>query len=163
MCGGSLFPSQAFSAGAPDVIWGRKSCGFRLNYTFRRGVSRWSVLLHLHIRRSFYITSAVRVVACARSGAFGGALLSAFLGTTKSPVRRTGDRSCPTEIRTPNLLIRSQMLYPLSFSACSSLVSSTRRGNRYYLTDDLEGVQAEKLEICPKSPPCILKIPHFAA
>ena len=42
-------------------------------------------LLHLHIRRSFYITSAVRVVACAGSGAFGGALFERISGYTKIP------------------------------------------------------------------------------
>jgi hypothetical protein len=35
--------------------------------------------------------------------------------------------SAPEEIRTPNLLIRSQMLYPLSYGRMSSLVSGGER------------------------------------
>jgi hypothetical protein len=33
------------------------------------------------------------------------------------------DLCAPEEIRTPNLLIRSQMLYPLSYGRLSSVVS----------------------------------------
>ena len=73
-------------------------------------------LLHLHIRRSFYITSAVRVVACAGSGAFGGALSEHIYGIQKIPgSEEPGIVGAPEGIRTPNLLIRSQMLYPLSY------------------------------------------------
>ena len=38
-----------------------------------------------------------------------------------------------------------------------------RRGNRYYYTDVPEGAQAEKLEICLKSPPEDPQMPRFAA
>ena len=34
----------------------------------------------------------------------------------------------PEEIRTPNLLIRSQMLYPLSYGRLSSVMFSQLRG-----------------------------------
>jgi hypothetical protein len=37
---------------------------------------------------------------------------------------RASDLCAPEEIRTPNLLIRSQMLYPLSYGRLSSVVSS---------------------------------------
>ena len=94
-----------------------------------------------------------------------GYFLSASLGAQKIPgSEEPGIGGAPEGIRTPNLLIRSQMLYPLSYRRMSSLrISSTRRGNRYYYTDVLGGTQAEKLEIDPKSPPQESKVPRFAA
>ena len=45
-----------------------------------------------------------------------GHFLSAFLGTQKIPgSEEPGIVGAPEGIRTPNLLIRSQMLYPLSY------------------------------------------------
>lgn len=94
-----------------------------------------------------------------------GHFLSVFLGIQKIPgSEEPGIVGAPEGIRTPNLLIRSQMLYPLSYRRMF-LASDffTRRGNRYYYTDVLKGVQAEKLEIDPKSPPQKSKVPRFAA
>jgi hypothetical protein len=39
-------------------------------------------------------------------------------------------RSAPEGIRTPNLLIRSQMLYPLSYGRMSSIVLDRRVSRR---------------------------------
>ena len=63
----------------------------------------------------------VSAVVCVVSGACGGVLaagyfLGAFLQTQKIPgSEEPGIVGAPEGIRTPNLLIRSQMLYPLSY------------------------------------------------
>ncbi len=46
--------------------------------------------------------------------------------TTKADLTRPGS-GAPGEIRTPNLLIRSQMLYPLSYGCLLSVTASRRR------------------------------------
>ena len=43
---------------------------------------------------------------------------------------RASELCAPEEIRTPNLLIRSQMLYPLSYGRLSSVMSSTKTPRR---------------------------------
>ena len=65
--------------------------------------------------------SVVSAVVCVVSGACGevlsaGDFLGAFLETQKIPgSEEPGIVGAPEGIRTPNLLIRSQMLYPLSY------------------------------------------------
>ena len=88
-----------------------------------------------------------------------------LLGIQKIPgSKEPGIGGAPEGIRTPNLLIRSQMLYPLSYRRMF-LASDffNRRGNRYYYTDVSKGAQAEKLEIDPKSPPKDSIMPCFTA
>ena len=45
----------------------------------------------------------------------------------------------PEEIRTPNLLIRSQMLYPLSYGRMCSVISSWRRREDLNLRSPVRG------------------------
>lgn len=101
MCGGSSFHRRRFLAGVP------------------RSTSSGSINLWIHrLRRTFSAVfgrgcgvSAYRAV-CRVSGAF----CTQLLGTQKIPgSEEPGIRGAPEGIRTPNLLIRSQMLYPLSY------------------------------------------------
>ena len=67
-----------------------------------------------------------------QSGAFDNRLASSLVGSTglksrnwitKPRTNECADNRCaPEGIRTPNLLIRSQMLYPLSYGRRSSIV-----------------------------------------
>ena len=58
----------------------------------------------------------------------GEALLSTR-GTTADVARRSVEAFCcaPGETRTPNLLIRSQMLYPLSYGCLSDHADNEER------------------------------------
>ena len=130
MCGGSSFHRRRFSAGVPRST----SSGsinlwiHRLRRTFGAVFGcgcggRWSVFATplyrcISARRSF-CTSVVSVccvstyrAVCRVSGAF----CTQLLGTQKIPgSEEPGIVGAPEGIRTPNLLIRSQMLYPLSY------------------------------------------------
>ena len=136
MCGGSSFHPRRFLAGVP-----RSTSSGSVNlwiHRLRRTFSSvfgcgcdgwWSVLaapLYWYLYALWFLRatpsalratpSAARTVPCAVLGAFGGALLSAFLGAQKIPgSEEPGIVGAPEGIRTPNLLIRSQMLYPLSY------------------------------------------------
>ena len=82
----------------------------------------WAPLLHLYIGisacRSFYtpVVSVCCVSARRAVCRVGGAFYAQLLGTQKIPgSEEPGIIGAPEGIRTPNLLIRSQMLYPLSY------------------------------------------------
>jgi hypothetical protein len=64
---------------------------------------------------------------CVRNSYFGGtlALRNAHSGQTRCLCWRAGGMGALGGIRTPNLLIRSQMLYPLSYER-SGLAESNR-------------------------------------
>ena len=82
-------------------------------------------LLYRHLHALWLLRAAPPVVntqpvvsaaACVVLGAFGGALSERISGDTKNPrFEEPGIIGAPEGIRTPNLLIRSQMLYPLSY------------------------------------------------
>jgi len=162
MCGGSSFHRRRFLAGVPRST----SSGsinlwiHRLRRTFgavfgrgcggRRSVCATPLYRYLCMPQLLYVCSFCMLCFCIpRRLPSEWRLLHTTSGYTKNPrFRRTGDRWCARR----------------DSNACSSLrISSTRRGNRYYYTDVLEGVQAEKLEICPNFPPKKPKIPRFAA
>ncbi len=134
MCGGSSFHRRRFLAGVPRST----SSGsinlwiHRLRRTFSAVFGRgcggwWSVFAHLYIGisacRSF-CTSVVSVCCVSACGVsayraacrVSGAFCTQLLGTQKIPgSEEPGIVGAPEGIRTPNLLIRSQMLYPLSY------------------------------------------------
>ena len=76
-----------------------------------------------------------------------GHFLSAFLGIQKIPgSEEPGIVGAPEGIRTPNLLIRSQTLYPLSYRRMllATGLITTRRSNKQYYTGTLDSAQVEK-------------------
>ena len=76
-----------------------------------------------------------------------GHFLSAFLGIQKIPgSEEPGIVGAPEGIRTPNLLIRSQTLYPLSYRRMLLAIGllTTRRSNKQYYTGTLDSAQVEK-------------------
>ena len=130
MCGGSSFHPRRFLAGVPrSTSSGSVNLWIhRLRRTFGAvfgcgcGSGWWSIIAaplyrYLYVLRFLLAApSAVNVVPCAVPGAFGGALFERISGDTKNPrFRRTGDRWCARRDSNPQPLIRSQMLYPLSY------------------------------------------------
>lgn len=135
MCGGSSFHRRRFLAGVPRST----SSGsinlwiHRLRRTFgavfgrgcggRRSVCATPLYRYLCMPRSFYtsVVSVCCVSACGVSAyravcRVSGAFCTQLLGTQKIPgSEEPGIVGAPEGIRTPNLLIRSQMLYPLSY------------------------------------------------
>ena len=126
MCGGSSFHPRRFLAGVPR---GTSSGSINLwIHRLRRTFSAvfwcgcccgwWSVLAaplyrYLGVLR---FPSAVHMVVCTVPSASNGLFLCIFLGAQKIPgSEEPGIVGAPEGIRTPNLLIRSQMLYPLSY------------------------------------------------
>lgn len=70
-----------------------------------------------------------------------------FLETQKIPgSEEPGIVGAPEGIRTPNLLIRSQTLYPLSYRRMllATGLITTRRSNKQYYTGTLDSAQVEK-------------------
>ena len=88
-----------------------------------------------------------------------------LLGIQKIPgSEEPGIGGAPEGIRTPNLLIRSQMLYPLSYRRmflASDFFNPSRQ--QVLLYGCPRGRASRKLEICLKSPPKDSQIPRFAA
>ena len=136
MRGGSSFHPRRFLAGVPrstssgSINLRIHRLGRTFSAVFGCGCGGWwSVLaapLYWYLYALWFLRatpsalratpSAVSAVHCAVLGAFGGALLSVFLGIQKIPgSEEPGIVGAPEGIRTPNLLIRSQMLYPLSY------------------------------------------------
>ena len=139
MCGGSSFHRRRFLAGVPRST----SSGsinlwiHRLRRTFgavfgrgcggRRSVCATPLYRYLCMPRSFYtsVVSVCCVSACGVSAyravcRVSGAFCTQLLGTQKIPgSEEPGIVGAPEGIRTPNLLIRSQMLYPLSYRRMS--------------------------------------------
>ena len=130
MCGGSSFHRRRFLAGVPRST----SSGsinlwiHRLRRTFgavfgrgcggRRSVCATPLYRYLCMPRSFYtsVVSACGVSAYRAVCRVSGAFCTQLLGTQKIPgSEEPGIVGAPEGIRTPNLLIRSQMLYPLSY------------------------------------------------
>ncbi len=136
MCGGFSFHPRRFLAGVPrSTSSGSVNLWIhRLRRTFSSvfgcgcGGGWWSVLAaplyrYLCMPRSFYtsVVSVCCVSACGVSAyravcRVSGAFCTQLLGTQKIPgSEEPGIVGAPEGIRTPNLLIRSQMLYPLSY------------------------------------------------
>ena len=70
-----------------------------------------------------------------------------LLGIQKIPgSEEPGIIGAPEGIRTPNLLIRSQTLYPLSYRRMllATGLITTRRSNKQYYTGTLDSAQVEK-------------------
>ena len=135
MRGGSSFHPMRFLAGVPrGTSSGRVNLWIhRLRRTFgavfgrgcggRRSVCATPLYRYLCMPRSFYtsVVSVCCVSACGVSAyravcRVSGAFCTQLLGTQKIPgSEEPGIVGAPEGIRTPNLLIRSQMLYPLSY------------------------------------------------
>ena len=130
MCGGSSFHPRRFSAGVPRST-SSGSVNLRIHRLRRTFGSVfgcgcdgwWSVLAtplyrYLCMPRSFYtsVVSACGVSAYRAVRRVSGAFCTQLLGIQKIPgSEEPGIAGAPEGIRTPNLLIRSQMLYPLSY------------------------------------------------
>jgi hypothetical protein len=69
-----------------------------------------------------------RGIACEIEGAHR-ALRAVLIDGDHARRDAASDLSAPEEIRTPNLLIRSQMLYPLSYGRLCSVMSITSGGD----------------------------------
>ena len=140
MCGGSSFHRRRFLAGVPRST----SSGsinlwiHRLRRTFgavfgrgcggRRSVCATPLYRYLCMPQLLYVCSFCMLCFCIPRrlpwvrclvlylALSVGYFLSAFLGAQKIPgSEEPGIVGAPEGIRTPNLLIRSQMLYPLSY------------------------------------------------
>ncbi len=72
--------------------------------------------------------------------------LQALIDSKKPFLDRKGFVRTPEGIRTPNLLIRSQTLYPLSYRRMllATGLITTRRSNKQYYTGTLDSAQVEK-------------------
>ena len=130
MCGGSSFHRRRFLAGVPRStssgsinLWIHRlrhtvSAVFGRGCDGRRGVCATPLYRYLCIPRSFYtsVVSACGVSAYRAVCRVSGAFCTQLLGIQKIPgSEEPGIGGAPEGIRTPNLLIRSQMLYPLSY------------------------------------------------
>ncbi len=130
MCGGSSFHPRRFSAGVPRStssgsvnLWIHRlrrtfSAVFGRGCDGRRSVCATPLYRYLCMPRSFYtsVVSACGVSAYRAVRRVSGAFCTQLLGIQKIPgSEEPGIAGAPEGIRTPNLLIRSQMLYPLSY------------------------------------------------
>ena len=130
MCGGSSFHPRRFLAGVPRStssgsinLWIHRlrhtvSAVFGRGCDGRRGVCATPLYRYLCMPRSFYtsVVSACGVSAYRAVRRVSGAFCTQLLGIQKIPgSEEPGIAGAPEGIRTPNLLIRSQMLYPLSY------------------------------------------------
>ena len=130
MRGGSSFHPMRFLAGVPrGTSSGRVNLWIhRLRHTVsavfgrgcdgRRSVCATPLYRYLCMPRSFYtsVVSACGVSAYRAVRRVSGAFCTQLLGIQKIPgSEEPGIAGAPEGIRTPNLLIRSQMLYPLSY------------------------------------------------
>lgn len=130
MCGGSSFHPRRFLAGVPRStssgsinLWIHRlrhtvSAVFGRGCDGRRSVCATPLYRYLCMPRSFYtsVVSACGVSAYRAVCRVSGAFCTQLLDTQKIPgSEEPGIVGAPEGIRTPNLLIRSQMLYPLSY------------------------------------------------
>ena len=130
MCGGSSFHPRRFLAGVPRStssgsinLWIHRlrhtvSAVFGRGCDGRRSVCATPLYRYLCMPRSFYtsVVSACGVSAYRAVRRVSGAFCTQLLGIQKIPgSEEPGIAGAPEGIRTPNLLIRSQMLYPLSY------------------------------------------------
>ena len=172
MCGGSSFHPRRFLAGVPRStssgsinLWIHRlrhtvSAVFGRGCDGRRSVCATPLYRYLCMPRSFYtsVVSACGVSAYRAVRRVSGAFCTQLLGIQKIPgSEEPGIAGAPEGIRTPNLLIRSQMLYPLSYRRmflASNLFNPSRQ--QVILYGGYEGPASRKTQKGPifGSPEC---------